>query len=516
MKIQTQVLVIGGGLTGAGALRDLALRGIDAVLVERRDLNAGASGANHGLLHSGGRYAVNDPESAAECVRENAILKRIASGCIEDCGGLFIGLPGDPDSFAADFLASAERIGLAATVMDPKDALESEPLINPDLTAAIRVPDASINPFMATVANLEAAQQLGGQVFFETQVISMEREGGRIVRVEAIQQRTGKVLEIEADQVLSAAGPWVDQIGALAGVDIPVAYSKGSLLITNSRLTDGVINRLRPPSDGDIVVPGETVTITGTTSIRVSNLDHLTTSCAEVDLLVESASALIPRLIDTRFIRVYAGVRPLVLQKDGADDRTLKRTFSVFDHEDDGLGNLATVTGGKLTTYRLMAEKAVDLVSERLGVSVRCTSAEVPLPGSEQDHSLDVADRLQGLRTPPPGGEVLCECEMIGRRQVETVVDQLILEQHPVTPNAIRLRSRLGMGSCQGGFCGFRTIGMLYENGVVNGRRGNEMLIEFLEKRWHGIKPVLWGDQLVQEQLLEAIYCGTLNIDGSQ
>jgi glycerol-3-phosphate dehydrogenase len=515
MKLETQVVVIGGGLTGAGILRDLALRGVDAVLLERRDFNAGASGANHGLLHSGGRYVVTDPDSAAECVRENAVLKRIAAGCVEDTGGLFLALDEDDESYAADFLAAAERIGLAAEPISAGEALESEPLLNPAIRAAIRVPDAAINPFMATDRNLQAARALGARVLLHTQVIGMQREGRRIVRVDGIHNPSGDTVEVHADQVVSAAGPWVDQVGALAGADLDIAYSKGSLLITNTRLVDRVLNRLRPPADGDIVVPGETVTITGTTSIRIQNLDHLTTPAAEVDRLVAEAAKLVPRMADVRYVRAYAGVRPLVQSTAAAGDRGLSRTFTIFDHQRDGLENFASIAGGKLTTYRLMAEKLTDLVCARLGVGAPCRTAALALPGSEAGRHLDAADRLVRLRAPPPGGAVLCECEMVGRDEVTAIIDALDQAGHQVDPNAIRLRSRLGMGACQGGFCSMRAIGLLYERGRVKGGQGNDMLTDFLERRWSGIKPMLWGDQLRQEQFLEAIYCGSLNIDGN-
>ncbi len=515
MKIHAQVLVIGGGLTGAGILRDLALRGIDAVLLERRDFNAGASGANHGLLHSGGRYVVTDPASAAECVKENSVLKRIACGCIEDTGGLFVALEDDDDNYIADFLTSARRIGLETQELDIKEVLDQEPLLNPQIRVAIRVPDASINPFLATEKNLESARSMGARVFLNTQVVSMVRQNRRIVRVDAIRSTTGEMFEVFADQVLSAAGPWVDQVGALAGVDLKIAYSKGSLLITNSRLVNHVINRLRPPSDGDIVVPGQTVTITGTTSIRIKNLDHLTTPAAEVNTLIDQASMLVPRMEKVRFVRAYAGVRPLVLEQDVDGDRRISRTFSIFDHENDGLDNFASIAGGKLTTYRLMAEKMCDLVCHRLGIGQSCQTAQVPLPGSQEGQSLNPGNRLQRLRLVPPAGAVVCECEMVGLEEVEKVIADLERNGYEVNPNSIRLRSRLAMGSCQGGFCSFRTIGLMYEKGLVTGKLGNDMLTGFLEKRWGGIKPMLWGDQLRQEQFLEALYCGGLNIDGN-
>ena len=93
MKIQTDVLIIGGGATGVGISRDLALRGISSVLIEKGDFASGASGRNHGLFHSGGRYAVSDPEAARECIAENRILRKIAPHCIEETDGLFASSP---------------------------------------------------------------------------------------------------------------------------------------------------------------------------------------------------------------------------------------------------------------------------------------------------------------------------------------------------------------------------------------------------------------------------------------
>lgn len=98
------VIIIGGGATGAGTARDCALRGLSVLLIERYDFTAGATGRNHGLLHSGARYAVNDHESAVECIKENRILRNIARHCIEDTGGLFISLPEDDPAYRDTFI----------------------------------------------------------------------------------------------------------------------------------------------------------------------------------------------------------------------------------------------------------------------------------------------------------------------------------------------------------------------------------------------------------------------------
>lgn len=106
------MLIIGGGATGTGIARDLTLRGIGCILVEKKDINAGASGANHGLLHSGARYVSSDPEAARECRDENLILKQVAPNCIEETGGLFVAVAGDDEKFIADFPGHCRKVGL--------------------------------------------------------------------------------------------------------------------------------------------------------------------------------------------------------------------------------------------------------------------------------------------------------------------------------------------------------------------------------------------------------------------
>src|SRR6516225_9947774 len=106
--LNTDVLVIGGGATGAGVAWDAALRGLDVVLVERGDLATGTSGRFHGLLHSGGRYAVKDPSAADECARENTIVRHVAADCIEDTGGLFVTTQFDDPAYADRFIEGCQ------------------------------------------------------------------------------------------------------------------------------------------------------------------------------------------------------------------------------------------------------------------------------------------------------------------------------------------------------------------------------------------------------------------------
>ena len=160
--IETQVLIIGGGVTGTGIARDLTMRGLDVTLIEKQDLNAGASGGNHGLLHSGARYICSDPEAAIECNAEIDIIKRNAGHCVEETGGFFVAVKGDDERYIADFPGMCERSGIPYTAVDVRDALAMEPVLSPETIAVYGVNDASINPFKLSIETMNDVTARGG------------------------------------------------------------------------------------------------------------------------------------------------------------------------------------------------------------------------------------------------------------------------------------------------------------------------------------------------------------------
>jgi len=509
--VQTQVLIIGGGATGTGLLRDLALRGVSCVLVEQSDLNAGASGGNHGLLHSGGRYVGSDLQAARECFQEGRLLKKLAPHCIEDTGGLFVAVSGDALEYAATFPDLCAQAGIPIHSLTPKEALEREPALHPDVQAAYSVPDATIDPFQLCLENVAHAKQLGALFFRQTQVVGVDLDDKAIKRVRLWDRRDKQSWFIEAEQVVNAAGAWSGKVAALAGLGVSVRFSKGTLAVTQRRVTREVVNRLRPPSDGDIVVPGGTVSIVGTTSVRIEDLERIEPTVAEVDLVVDEAAALVPCLEQERFMRAYAGVRPLLDTGSGGSDRTASRGFALIDHRRDGLDNMTTITGGKLTTFRLMAEHTADLVCAKLGVQEPCRTAEVayPEPGAGAWTEPAQAPRHWMARK-TEGDILLCECEMVPREAVREVCKSM---RRPDI-QSIGLRSRMGKGACQGGFCSFRTMLFLADEQGVEADEVLRQLRIFLQERWKGQQTVLWGAQEVQAELNEAIHCGLLGLEG--
>lgn len=504
MEIRTEVLIIGGGATGVGIARDLALRGIPSLLIEKGDLTSGASGRNHGLLHSGGRYAVSDPQAARECMAENKILRQIAPHCIEDTGGLFISLPEDGLDFRDRFLVACEEAGIETALLSANQALELEPNLNPNLLGAVRVPDGSFDPFRLVMENARDAENHGARFLLHTEMTSLLSEGGKIRGIKAKDRLSREEHLIHASYLINATGAWAKQFLKLVGLPLNMALSKGALLVTNVRMSQRVINRCRKPSDGDIIVPNDLVSILGTTSVRLEDVDNFEVTPPEVTLLIAETSKMIPQIQNTRFIRAYAGIRPLFQSEATGDDRAISRGFTLIDHgERDGLRNLITITGGKFVTYRLMAEKTTDLICHKMGIDMPCSTHLQPLPGASQPTGL--RERLR--RFSVEKGETLCDCELIQRQDVE----KFLQEGRVKELGDILHRTRLAKGTCQGGFCVYRLLGVFHELGLA-GDDSNKVLKDFLEERWKGIRPVLWGASLKEHELLESIYKGIFNL----
>ncbi len=380
------VIIVGGGITGAGTARDCAMRGLSTLLVERFDFTNGATGRNHGLLHSGARYAVTDGESAEECIKENMTLRKIARHCVDETDGLFITLPEDDLAYQATFIAACNKAGIRAEAIDPKEAIRLEPAVNRDLIGAVRVPDGSVDPFRLTMANVFDARLHGADVLNYHEVVSLIKDGDRVVGVELYDHNTKQTKKAYCDIVINAAGIWGQKIAQMAGAAIGMFPAKGALLVYGHRVNNVVINRCRKPANADILVPGDTVCVIGTTSDRVpiDTVDDMKVTPEEVEVLMREGEKLAPSLATTRILRAYAGVRPLVAADNDPSGRNISRGIVCLDHETrDGIPGFISITGGKLMTYRLMAEWATDLACKKLNRKATCETATTPIAGSE-------------------------------------------------------------------------------------------------------------------------------------
>ena len=395
MTHQTTVLVIGGGGTGVGTARDLAARGVDVTLVERDGLAGGTTGRSHGLLHSGARYAESDPEGAAECIEENQIIREIAGHCVGDSGGIFVQLEDDDPEYFEAKLAGCQEHGIPAEVIDGDEARDRVPELSEDVVQAMVVPDGVIYPSRLVAANAASAEDHGATVLTHAPVEGITVSDGAISSVEV----GGEANEtIEAEYVVNATGAWAGECAAMAGVDVEMQPTKGVMVGVDYEGLEPVINRCRVPDDGDIIIPHESQVVLGTTSVAVDDPDEYEEEQWEIEKMFQECAEMMPALEGREVARTYWGVRPLYAPDEAGrgsqdsgkgDERGISRGFFLLDHEQDGVENFASVVGGKLTTYRMMAEAVADHVADVLGVDGESITATEQLPDVDDPDKLD-------------------------------------------------------------------------------------------------------------------------------
>jgi glycerol-3-phosphate dehydrogenase len=433
-------------------------------------------------------------------------------------------------------------------------ALRREPRLTPRASRVFEAPDAAADSFLATHATAQAARLAGAQILTYHEVVELLVQGGsgdrRVVGARLRDVARGEEVTVHADLVINATGAWAGQIARLAGVEVKVIPGKGTMVALNHRLVNTVLNRCKLPADGDIIVPIHTVAVIGTTDEKVSDPERLRIEPWEVELMLAEGEKLVPGISRARVLRAWAGVRPLYQEGFAGESRDATRALTLLDHRArDGVSGFLTITGGKWTTFRLMAETAVDKACEQLGVRRPCTTAQTQVPGVEQGHYW-LGHRLHEVEEHRLQGELVCECELVTRAMIE----QAALHNPTVTLDDLRRDVRLGMGPCQGGFCTYRAACILYELAdapAAPGQADTEddgpaawevaylqspghqadaahqparlshipsfgpglLLRDFLQERWKGLTPILWGQQLQQERLDELIYLSVMGMD---
>jgi glycerol-3-phosphate dehydrogenase len=387
--MDTTVLVIGGGATGTGVARDLSMRGVAVTLVERGGFAGGTSGHSHGLLHSGARYVPGDRAGAVECIVENRVLKRIAPHCISDTGGLFLQVAGDDPEFFEEKRALCSELGIETEELSAEEAREAVPDLAAGVERALRVPDAVIHPTRLTVANAADAREHGATLLPNTAVTDLLVEDDA-VRGAVVEDGSGE-REIHAEHVVNATGAWAGRLASMADVEMEMAPSSGVMVAVEYEGLDTVLNRARPAADGDIVVPHDEQVVLGTTSVDVEDPDDFRKEDAEIDRMFEECGTMLSGLDRDRIDRVYWGVRPLYSEdRERHAGRGISRGFYLLDHDErDGIKGFSSIVGGKLTTYRAMAEATSDHVADRLGIEGDCRTAEEPLVGHDGSREID-------------------------------------------------------------------------------------------------------------------------------
>ena len=517
------VIVIGGGCTGTGVARDLSLRGLNVTLIERGDLASGTTGRCHGVLHSGARYVVTDPESAKECVQENLVLKSILSPIVDATGGIFASIA--DDDYVEHFLRGCTLCGINVEELTVQEALECEPSLSPDISQAVRTPDASCDTFKATILTALDAARHGAEIKPYTTVVGVVAEESSVLGVQVVER--ARVYELRADAVVNATGPWTKNLSP----ELECSLVKGSHVVIGERIVRSVVHHLHPPTVADILVPLNGSTILGTTSVDVAAPVHIVTE-EEVRRIVAECATLVPSVKNSRLIRAYAGTRVLF----GGT-----RRFCLINDWD----NFFTVAGGKWTTHRLIAEVVSDAVCDYLGVRARCRTAVEPViegtldpmfgcrgydvkaaaaVGSKVD-AVSVADISPHLipkgapawlsRSVGKFGEdiaryvakmvsapdMVCHCESVPDYELSYAIERLGAR----TIDDVMRRTRAGFGPCQGSLCSMKLAAELIAHGKDPASVQEDLKVS-LRRRSIGVRPIVGLSEVQLQQEISKRY----------
>jgi glycerol-3-phosphate dehydrogenase len=544
---RVQVLVVGGGINGAGIARDLALRGVRCALVERRELGSGTSWASSGMIHGGLRYLQQDPEVTLHSCVDSGAIQRIAPHLVFRIPFLMPVFSEDPigPELVEVGLEMYDRYqpfknGRPHVRLTRAQALRLEPGLSPRLDCAFTLDEWGVDAARLCVANALDAAGRGAVVRTHAEVVDLLREpgAGRVVGARVRDRLTGAESRIEADLVVNATGPWAPRLAALAGASVRLRPAKGIHLVFERRISHLAVYARGIDGRDMFTFPHEQNSMAGTTDDDFyGDLDRIDVTEDEVEYVLQAMERSLPSIRQHRIVHTLMGVRP-TLYGFGTNEDELSRDYAVIDHGDAGAPGLWTLVGGKLAAYRLMAQDACDRLCAALGVREPCRTAETPLPGG--DGVLDVsevarrfrvplpavlrlgfrhgtgAERVLACCTPEPTGDpparprIVCACE--------PVLDAEL--RHVAGAEGVRrltdctLRVRLGVGPCQGAACGPEAAGILGDVLDWSAEQAARERDELASARWHAVAPILGGTHLAALEIHRHVYLGARGFAG--
>ena len=530
------VVVVGGGINGCGVARDLAMRGLRVALVERRDLGSGTSGHSSGMIHGGPRYLATEMEVTRASCADAGHIRAIAPGLVFRVPFLIPFFKGTPRLAAEALEAYFEAYdayqplkgGHRHTRLSAEEARRIEPGLSPDVAGAISFDEWGIDGFRLCLLNALDARRHGADLFTYSPVVGLLRDGSRVsgvVAKTAVGER-----RLSANVVVNVAGVWAPQLAALGGVSARVRPGKGVHLVYARRLGNyGIMTRA---IDGRwiFVEPHQNGALVGTTDDDFyGDPDRMRATQDEVRYLLEGIARVLPTILEHRFVRTMAGLRPTLHAYGTAPDK-LSRDHAILDHESDGAPGLITMIGGKLAYYRAMCEELADRVMRGVGSGGPCRTHIEPLPGGDAPAD---ADRLvERFRVPPPaasrlcyrhgslsaavlerggeeGGGVLCPCEPV----LVAEARHAVRDELATSIDDLRRRTRLGEGPCQGTICIGRAAALLFEEGAVSIEQAHRQVMASLLERARGQEAALdqadgapGGPPLAAEELQRCKY----------
>ena len=525
------LIIIGGGINGAGVARDAARRGLSVVLFEKKDFGTGATGASSGMIHGGLRYLQRDPDVAKLACQDSGYIQKIASHLIFRIP--FV-VPMIGKSLAKRVLLELAEVyfeaydkyqplkrGKQHCRLSAAEAKAMIPGLHSATIGAVTTDEWGIDANRLNLINAIDAAESGAELYTYTEVVKFREHAGKVVGVQVRDRLDRSTSDFFGKIVLNASGAWSSRVFELMGKHRNIVRpGKGIHVVYPGRLTNYAIATAAIDGRDIFICPHQNETWVGTTDDDYcGDLDDVPILEDEVKYLINGIASVLPVISDHRFSRATVGVRP-TLYEYGKRESILSREHELFDHGRDGATNLYTLAGGKLASYRIMSEEVTDVICERLGVKASCETHSVPLPGGA-DHDLTVepfvelglepfaaqrilfrhGDRsgeiLDLMREEPRTRGYVCPAEPVTEAELRYVLRSELVR----TLDDCQRRCRLGLGAPGGTDAVWRAAQIFAEERGLAPSAIPDIARGFLSNLWETRQGVLAGTQFAQEEL---------------
>ncbi|MEZ4474186.1 MAG: glycerol-3-phosphate dehydrogenase/oxidase [bacterium] len=525
------LIVIGGGVNGAGIARDAAQRGLKVVVFEQKDPGAGTSGASSGMIHGGIRYLEKDRDVTRHSCEDSGFIQAMAPHLLFRIPFLF---PVTAWTRKAKTLLELAFVlfqtydqfqplkrGKRSAKLTRDEAFQLEPGLAPDIVGAVTTDEWAVNVFRLCILTLLDAQAHGAEIQLRHKVERFLKDAhGRVIGVEVRDLKTGFTREVRGRVVFNATGPWAGTLAKQAGAKVPLRPGKGIHLVYDRRFVNYAIIASAVDGREVFLEPYGQETWIGTTDDDYyGDPAEVQAHHDEVAYLIQAVETVFPRIRDYRLVRAFAGVRP-TLARYGPSESDLSRAHQVFDHEAEGVPGLMSMGGGKLAAYRFMAEEATDAIVRKLGLEAKCQTHRTFLPGGEEtpdpatlaaEAGIDqyaaarmihrhgsVARRIvERIRQNPLERRILCVCEPVTEAEAKHCIEH----EWVSTLEDLRRRTHCGAGPCQGARCARRASWLLAAWQGGGEKLAEEHLERFVAARFREQAPVLKYQGLPQLEL---------------
>ena len=525
------LIIIGGGINGAGIARDAVRRGLSVVLFEKKDFGTGATGASSGMIHGGLRYLQRDPDVTKLACRDSGYIQKIASHLIFRIP--FV-VPTIGSSRAKRIMLELAEVyfeaydkyqplkrGKQHCRLSADEAKAMIPGLHPRAIGAVTTDEWGIDANRLNLINAIDAAENGAELYTYSEVVQFHRDGAKINGVRVRDRLDGSLRDVFGKIILNASGAWSSRVFDLVGKHRNIVRpGKGIHLVYPGRLTNYAIAAQAIDGRDIFICPHQNETWVGTTDDDYwGDLDDVPVLEDEVKYLINGIASVLPVIRNHRISRATVGCRA-TLYEYGKRESILSREHELFDHGRDGAANLFTLAGGKLASYRIISQEVTDTICARLGVDRTSDTHRVELPGGKE-HDLTVdpfvelglepfaaqrilyrhGDRsgeiLELMREEPRSRAFVCVSEPVTEAELRYVLRQELVR----TLDDCQRRCRIGLGATGGADGVWRAAQIFCEERDLAPSAVPDVARGFLSNLWQVRQGVLGGTQFAQEEM---------------